>query len=464
MSVAGGMLSHMDGQPIDLTSAEVTSRLLRNPRDWRERAVEGLRVGSARFVHRERSLQCRPLFHLVSDLVAPGARPSSTGFVVLPLALMPKQPLISFEVSGPGSPPVLLRRPDIADREARLIQAYAAEAGLHLGDDVLDALPVLLGFTEGSWAAVKAAAGRGGDAFTTYLQEGLSQPLQEEQLTRLRAASDRAHAALSPFSESPADVTSAAESPFLIVPVLVEGGYVPDADRAIQIVVDYVDLLERAVERAAVQEPSAAGDLLSVLADYGRHWELMVLCEVPLDRPFTVTYRHLDPVRVRGWHHTIAPAVVIADADSNHVAISIEDPGTRLVSVVALHPRTGSFARMGSTSRRSDEMHAFYVWEVDVDFRVVLSARLGVLRRVALANILLAVIVLLVATALLLRPPATSGELAVVAGPTAAAASLLLLREPSTLASRLRLPYSVTVAAAVLVLVAVTIWRFVTLP
>lgn len=109
-------------------------------------------------------------------------------------------------------------------------------------------------------------------------------------------------------------------------------------------------------------------------------------------------------------------------------------------------------------------MPAFYVWEVDVDFRVILTARLGVLRRVAVANMLLALIVGLVALALVLLAPASTSELAVVAGPTAAAASLLLLREPSTLASRLRLPYTALTALTVAALIAVAVWRFTTLP
>lgn len=204
--------------------------------------------------------------------------------------------------------------------------------------------------------------------------------------------------------------------------------------------------------------------MLTVLADWGRHWELMVLAEVPLDRPFSVSYRHLDPVGVTGWRNTVAPAVVIADADSNHVAISTSDPGTRLVDVTARHPRTGELAQMGSTSRETSEMHAFYVWEVDVDFRIVLSARLDVLRRLIVGNALLGLLVLLVTAALVSRAPSTVGELAIVAGPTAAVASLLLLREPSTLASQLRLRYSAGVAITFLALMLVAMWRFTTLP
>lgn len=454
----------MSNQPVDLTSPEVTRRLLRNPRDWRERAVESLRVGSAQFIQRERSLQCRPLFPVVADLLTPDMPPSSTAFMVLPLGLMPKQPLLEFDVVGPLSEPVLLRRPEIADRESALIFDYAGEAGLGVPASMPTFLPLLLGFTEGSWTAVKTDHRRPEDALRAYLDAGLAEPPTAQQRERLRALSERAHGLLDPYNESPANSTSAAESPFLLAPVLVEGGYVAHVGEAVAAVEDYVDVVEAAAERAAAQTLSAAGDLLSVLADYGRHWELMVLAEVPLDRPFGLTYRHLDPVPVRGWRNTIGPAVVIADADSNHVALSIDDPGTRLIGVVGLHPRTGALAQMGSTSRESGEMHAFYVWEVDVDFRVVLSARLGVLRRVAVANALLAVVVALIAVALALRPPSTLSELAVVAGPTAAAASLLLLREPSTLASRLRLGYSTAVAVSVLSLIVVTAWRYTTLP
>jgi hypothetical protein len=454
----------MADQPLDLTSSEVTRRLLRDPRDWRERAVETLRVGSAQFVMRERSLQCRPLFGIVEDLLGGQASPAAGAFVVLPLALLPKQPLLEFGVEGPSGQPVLLRRPEIAEREAALLEGYAREAGLAMNGSITTLLPILLGFTEGSWAAVKADAGRREDALRTYLDQGLTRPLEDSQLERLRSASNRAHVALDGYNESDPATTSAVESPFLAVPVLIEDKYVPGAEAAVRSVEDYAVFVETALEQAQSATPSPAGDLLSVLADYGRHWELMVLAEVPLDRPFTMSYRYLDPAPVTGWRNTISPAVVIADADSNHVAISITDPGTRLVDVVGHHPRTGQVAEMGSTSRQADEMHAFYVWEVAVDFRVLLSTRLGVLKRVAVANALLAVVVGLVAAALVLRAPTTLSELGIVAGPTAAAASLLLLREPSTLASRLRLPYSAAIAAAVLALVVVAVWRFTTLP
>lgn len=453
----------MTGQPLDLTSPEVTRRLLAHPRAWRERAVERLQIGSAEFVHRHRSLQCRPLFPLVYDLVA-GAPPSATAFVVVPLGLLPKQPLLQFDVHGPAGPATLIRRPDIAAREALLLEAYAAEAGLPVSAALREVLPVLLSLTEGSWAAVKTQARRWQDPVDLYLRQGLTQPVSREQLSRLHAASRRAGAALDPYNELPADLTSAAESPFLIVPPLVEDVYVDGIDQAVLLVEEYADLVERAAQEADRETPNAAADFLTVLADYGRQWELMVLAELPLDRPFTRTFEHLDPAGVRGWRNTVTSSVVIADADSNHVTLSVDDPGARLVRVRGVHPRTGKPAIMGSTSRKTAELHAFYVWEVAVDFRVVLQSRLGVLRRVALGNVLLALVVSLVSASLAVRAPGTLSELTFVAGPTAAAASLLLLREPSTLASRLRLRYSALVAASVIALVSTATWRFLNLP
>lgn len=453
----------MTEQPLDLTSVEVTRRLLAEPWAWRERAVERLSVGSAEFVHRNRSLQSRSLYPLVEDLAC-GARPSSHAFVILPLGLLPKQPLLRFDVTGPFGQPTLLRRPAIAERQSALLEMYAREAGLDLPDALRLALPVLLAFTEGSWAAVQAQTRRADDPIELYLRGGLSSAPTASAVRRLRVASDRAHKSLDPFNELPADTTSSAESPFLAVPLLVEDGHVDDLAGAVRVVEQYAHFVEAAAAQTSTSSPSAVGDLLSVLADYGRQWELMVLAEVPLDRPFVMTFEHMDPASVRGWRNVIALTVVIADADSNHVTVSVDDPGTRLVGVQGRHPRTGDLAAMGSTSRQTDELHAFYVWENDVDFRVTLSGRLGVLKRVAAGNVLVAVTVLLVAVALALRSPRTLPELAVIAGPTAAAASLLLLREPSTLASRLRLRYSVLNLMSVLVLVGVAVWRFLTLP
>lgn len=160
-------------------------------------------------------------------------------------------------------------------------------------------------------------------------------------MDRLRSASGRARRALDVYNETAPEATSAAEMPFLIVPVLVEDRYVVDLDEAVETVEEYVSFVEAAVELATLDQPNAASDLLSVLADYGRHWELMVLAEVPLDRPFLLKYQHLDPTPVKGWRSTVAPAVVLSDADSNHVENRIEDPGTRLVDVNGHHPRSG---------------------------------------------------------------------------------------------------------------------------
>jgi len=450
-------------QPLDLTSTEVTCRLLRDPRAWRERAVESLHVGSAQFIRRERSLQCRPLYPVVADLLPASAVPSSRAFVVLPLAVLPKQPLLEFGVEGPHGSAQLLRRPDIADRETALIASYANEAGLGLpaGLDIL--LPRLLAFTEGSWEAIRADTARGADPVAAYLDRGLDVPPTPQQRARLRVASVTTTGILEPYSDRSHRHVSAPERPLLVVPELVEDGYVPDVESAVLLIEQYAAFLDAAAV-LATQAPNAASDLLVVLSDYGHQWELMVLVEVPLDRPFSIVYRHLDPVAVRAWRNTISPVVVIADADSNHVALSVSDPGTRLLNPHARHPRTGDKAEMGSTSRQSNEMHAFYVWEVKVDFRAILSARLDVLRRVVVANVLVGLVVLLLAAALVVRPPATAGELAIVSGPTAAVAGLLLLREPSTLASRLRSRYSAGVVVCVLVLLAVTVWRFTTLP
>ncbi len=449
----------MSAPALDLTSQEVTTTLLLNPIDWRERAVETFRLGSAEFVTRERSLQCRCLRALLQ------ADPSAgTALVVLPLGLLPKQPLVDLDVKGPLGQTILLRRPEIAVREAALVENLTSDAGLDLGHDVRTLLPLLLGFTDGNWRAVRGSAPRRSDRVKVYLNAGLGVAPSPSQLRALFASVRRVTQVLDPYNDSPPEIPSAVESPFLVVPQLVEEGHVGSLDEA----VDMVDAYSRFVQRAgevAGSEPSAAGDLLTVLTDYGRYWEMLVHAEVPLDRPFTVTYSHLDPAPVRGLFARIDVNCVVADAESNHVVILISDPGTRIQRVDALKPRgRRELAYMAPRTRANDEMHTFYVSENDRDFRVTLQTQLGVLRRVALANIVLFLLTGLASTALLLRAPRTLGELAVSAGPTAAVAGLLVLREPSTLASRLRVPYTLIVILGVMLLAGVSVWRFTGLP
>lgn len=449
-------------EPVDLTAMAVTTRLLAEPRAWRERAVERLDVGSAQFIRRRRTLQVRRLRPLLGQ--APASASYDTALLVLPLATLPKRPLIDLDLHGPTGDLVLLRRPEVAEREAALVEHYAEEAGLPIPPLVDGVVPTLLGFTDGAWRDVRAESGSVLQAEQRYLEQGLDQPVHSSLLVHLTALGERAATALDRHVDVPTSETSALERPLLIVPPLVEQGLVRDLDQAVDALEQYVAWLEGASRAAEHSRPSAAGDLLSVLADYGRHWELMVFGEFPLDRPFVVGFEHLDAVPVKGRRNMVRPSVVIADADSNHVTLRSTDSGTRLSHVKAVHPRTGRVAEMGSTSLQTQELHSFYVWEVDVDYRVVLEARLSVLRRTALGVATLASLVLLVAMALVVKPPDSLAGLALTAGPAAAVAGSLLLREPSTLASRLRLPYTVSATAALVLLAGVTVWRFLTLP
>lgn len=324
---------------------------------------------------------------------------------MLPLGLLPKQPLVDLDVRGPLGQAILLRRPEIALREAALVQNLTGDAGLDLGHDVRMLLPLLLGFTDGNWRAVQGSAPPWSDPVAVYLSAGLGVAPSPSQLRALSAATSRVKQVLDPYNDSSPEIPSAVESPFLVVPQLVEEAHVDNLDEAVDVVAAYSRFVQQAGE-AAGSEPSAAGDLLTVMTDYGRYWEMLVNIEVPIDRPFTVAYSHLDPAPVRGVFARIDVNCVIADADSNHVVILASDPGTRIQRVDALKPRgRRELAYMAPRTRANDEMHTFYVWENDRDFRVTLQTRLGVLRRVAVANLVLFLLTVLASTALLIRAP-----------------------------------------------------------
>jgi len=104
------------GRSRRLTSPEVTTRLLLQPLEWRERAVEELALDSASFVRRRRTLQVLPLRPLLQDLL-PAACSATTARLVLPVATLDKRPLPDVDVTSPHGDAVLIRRFEIAPRQ-----------------------------------------------------------------------------------------------------------------------------------------------------------------------------------------------------------------------------------------------------------------------------------------------------------------------------------------------------------
>ena len=455
---------------IDLSDDEgVTCRLLARPLEWKVRAVESLEVSTARSCQRRRSLQVAPLRDVLTDeVVARGkaARWSSAkqATVVLPVATLPKGPLVNFDIRAAEGPAYLLPRTQIAERETAYLCQLAREAGLHVDAQLRTVLVAMCGFSSGPWQRFLDSGQNPRLALTEYLQSGIGGAvtgcLVDEWSDAISRSGEILQATLRRVGET-ANATSAVENPLLVLPELIEPARREDLTPIGSLLARFDAFVQQASECAQSQPGSsnAATDLLLALADYGRRWDVMVSCTVPLDAPFSVKTVESRPLMLSSTlrqkirqRATGKQEVVVADARTNHVSIRVTDPNVELYDVQATDLAGTGPAWLLSTTEHNAEVLSFYMSNPDRDFSVCLDLGLrptGLSRSVTWVFTLLVVLALVATLSL---ASSNASVLAVLVVPTTFAGSLLLLREPSSLGTRLKRTVATLLACALVVL------------
>lgn len=445
---------------VDLVlNRDVTAALLLDPLSWRVRVVEQIEVDSPNAAVRRRSLQTQPLRPVIA--AAAGLPTSSVAgaprraLLALPVAPIPKGPLVDFDVTGPGGETaLLLPRAEIAARQAVFLATLAGRAGLEVSESALAVAESAFGFTGTPWREF------GGD-LVAYLIAG-TDPTAATYVDGWRRLAHRAAVALAPWVEVPS-ADSAIENPALVVPTLLASGVAADPDGATECLQEYAQLCERAAAAAASggdrSAEQTANDLLSALADYGRHYDAMAVMDVPLDEPFMVKTSDRRPLTLSFLRNEGRQAVVVADAQSNHVSLSVTDPNARLAGVRA-DDATGQARAYGLfPATKTPQVHSFYAAEEDRDYRIVLAFRVATLKRLQLVPVGVAA-GLFALSALALREDLADRDLALLVAPAALASGILLAREPSALGSRLRVLSTYLLVAGVVALVLVGGWLY----
>lgn len=453
-------LRRMEDVPeVDLTAeVSVTTALLNHPLAWRVRAVEHLTIESSTSCRRRRSLQCAPLRPLVPQGLITDA--DAHALVVLNIASVPRGALLDLDFEGAdGNPCFLLPRGEIAARESAYLLGLADELEVTLRDGPRALLRAALAFTEHpAWVFHSAEDLRRGVA--DYLADGLNAPVPDDILSSWIELDRRAAKLVAPYAAGNHGL-SPTEHPLLAVPLVLRDlpgdGGLPALGLALE---GYVDLLEEAAERAGPPErPTAANDLLSALADYGRNYDMLVATAVPLDRPFVLKYGERRTVALEGGSGV--QDVVINDAGSNHVVVAIEDPNVVLVET-ELRSTDGDSAYGHFAVRKDPQTYAVYTHGEDRDYRAILHVKLAPLTRQQVAAYVVAVFLVCISAALAYEHPRRLADLALVAGPSALAAGVVLTRETTTLSTHLRRGSSRAVLVSLLVLLAVATGSYVT--
>ena len=425
---------------------QVTVALLANPLDWRVRVVEEISIDAATTCTRRRSLQVAPLRQHLSAEVPAG---STHALLVLPVAPMPRGPLLDFDAQGPDGDGWVLPRLEIAERQSLYLTEVAASCGQEVTPELHTLLNAVCGFTGELLTDAKEVS------LAEYLQDGLGRPVPTKTLARWEGVGNACRDVLRPRIDVFRDY-SAPENPALVLPELFVAGALSTDEEACELLDKYRDLVVAMDQQSRDSEPNAAGEFLDVLADYANNYDLMVAMRVPLDEPFLVKIAERRDVRLSRVRNRGTQELVIADAQTNHVTFKVSDPNVWIRDFRALKPGSDDYSYGAFQTREDPQNRAFYAHDIERDYRIRLSFQLRLLRRLQLVPYLVTGLLVLLILALVAEQPTDLRSLALIVGPAALAASVLLGREPSTLGSRLRWVSSVALSVTLLALILVS--------
>lgn len=439
----------------------LTCALLARPLEWRVRASEVLEIGSALTCVRYRTLQVAPLAPILADVVEGPV--ADHVWVALPIANVPKDLTQGSSITVAGRPGYVLPRLETARRQAAYAATVARDAAAPPRAEVEALLARIFGYTSGPWSAyLQTFDAHAGQALRGFLSDAARAPLHANLVSRWCAASDLIHGVLLNYLDDAPDERSVGRHPVLALAGLLGDGYSPR--RATVAIEALCTLLENALAAARATPVSAATDLLNVVANYTTRYDLIAVCEVPSNEPFlveTVERRSLN-LEHRMWERAHAVQdFVIADANSNHVGITVTDAHVEIRKVTAHRPRGEDVALLvPGAADRLHEAFTFYASNPDRDYLVRLNVRLGpaLLSHFVMGTIL--GVSLLAAGMMLAMKPIDATTVGVLVVPTTFAASALLVRERSSLGSRLRRWWTVSVAVTLIALWATVAWRY----
>lgn len=376
------------------------------------------------------------------------AGPWTHAVVGLPTAPFPRGPLLDFDIDGPSGPASLLPRAETATREALYLEGLATQLGVTVTESVRALLVEVLG-----WADAET---NHADLFDDPVLDSVGPAARREWL-RVSADCGRM---LGPYVAALGE--TAVTNPAVAMSALARMGFWQSESEGSAMLAGYRDLVRVATQTAFGRDDRApiAGEFLAALGDYADTYDLMAAVRIPLDEPFVVKCSERRDLRLDSRRNTGHQDLVIADARSNHVTVTVRDPNVRISRADAFRAGDSELAVGTSVTRRNDQFVAFYSHDPNRDYRVRVDLRLALLRRLELVPFFAAGSVVLLSSALMATPDLDLRTLALLGGPAALAASVLVGREQSTLGSRLRVRSTVVLCVALAVLTVTVVYLY----
>ncbi|MEV8560753.1 hypothetical protein AB0478_30715 [Streptomyces sp. NPDC051917] len=336
---------------------QLTFELLDDPLSWRVRAVEEIQLTRAQWAERSRVIEISPLGEALQGSInsmfdGTEGEPKSLD-LILPISEFPKTPLLDFIMTVDGEAVQRIPRKKGSVIQAEYIYHLARRAGVTVPSDenLYILLACIFGFRPGAWE--RMIKGRKvicrSRALRLFLRRCANRAIELEKYKHWKKVLVpkfenlvRKHVVLTR--------SSAAQNPLLALPSLFRRVTLDD-DEVGQLLDKLYNFLDDSEKKfrdpdADPHERECAGWLVSTYCAYGRRWEAMARCTVPLDRPFTITVRdrrmiRFDSPKKGGLRFftfildrvfsTTRHYVSSADAQSNHLHIVAPDSSVEFV-------------------------------------------------------------------------------------------------------------------------------------
>ncbi|MGC0337897.1 hypothetical protein [Streptomyces sp. SLBN-8D4] len=478
--------------------------LLANMQKWRLRAIERVELSSALWSERHREIHVRSLRDIVreqaeqtrelrTELSNLGVFQRRNIDLLLPIAELPKVPLLDLVITVAGKRVYRVSKDESARVAAKYVISLAEKADLVTDREprlLVDFLTFLFYHPSAPYEEVRRR-------YDQFLHLADRRYLLAEtkkfniDASRFFAAWERESDLISGVASHYviSDYASGAENPIIAIPYFLQELNQRRMDKILHKMPvlesplngDDVTGLLRYVREIVVRahnngEPSfQARKFLTTYFAYGYRWMPFVRCKVPSDRPFIIEVQdkraiYFEPERrlnrtasLRNKNgKTVWQMVSFADAETNHVSIRVSDPGVRLESSGQDGPRVldEKNERLEEEVDEEESTFELYLRQSSAKVRperIYIACRLR-LSRLTSSFLYLAMTVTAVGIALLIWRGVldnhflpkkggpkkvyihgiTAKDAAVILIPVAFVASFLLVKESSTLVFRIR--------------------------